>query len=848
MPASSPVPRSADLPIRRPAPSDASSDFDSLADLLTGHGVMDVGRDLIRSVRGGPPARAVQGRSGNVSGRYPSRKMGCTIQYESRTCELAFVIQSETDATVIEYYDQPCHLSLNYRSRSGRRVVVNHTPDFLVLGADFAGFVECKPAEKLQKLVTESPERWVADGEGRWRCPPGEAAAAPYGLSYRVWTPANVTPAFIDNMRFLEGRWGGDHRTFAPEDLDRVLARVRTEAGLVLEELVHDVGDPDLVHWAIFHHHVHVDLAAHFLSQPDLVRVFVDASAAAAWSAAVASATDEPADSSDVLARSVLARYSPETLAVALKRYQLIRSAIEKGLPARALTGPGAHSRRRWLMAYRKAQREGGVGLVGLCPKFHLRGNSTPRLPAETYAVLDKVIDEEYEDSRHITATVAYAKAMDRCGQLGLPCVSYDSFLKRLKKRDPNRAVTRRQGWKAAAAAAPAFAAHDLSVSGQGPMDIVHIDHTKIDLLVRVGLGADAPTARLWLTVAICAWSRCAVGYDLAFDAPAVPAVFTAVRHMFHRQGCIPNRIVIDGGAEFHSVAFDKLCAACEIDKLQRPPGRPKFGAVMERLFGTTNTQFLHALRGNTQLLKAPRRMSRDVDPARNAIWRFADLDAALHHFLFDVYSRQPHDGLDGMTPHAKFELGSETVGLGRPVPASPDLRFLLWPPCRRGTATVNSRTGIVVDNIRYWHPDMRASELSRKKVGVRVDPHDIGHVVSFLRGRWVLCVAERAAEFTGRSRRQLRIASLELRRLRQGKSARKAIRARHLGAMLRELAETEEGALQAQRDAERREVLDRRGLQLVPAAAASGEPHPADGAVAAPPLDLDEIGSGEPL
>ncbi len=240
--------------------------------------------------------------------------------------------------------------------------------------------------------------------------------------------------------------------------------------------------------------------------------------------------------------------------------------------------------------------------------------------------------------------------------------------------------------------------------------------------------------------------------------------------------------------------------------------------------------------------------MSRDVDPARDAVWRLVDLDAALRRFLFEVYPQQPHDGLDGTTPHAKFELGRETVGLGRPLPASPDLRFLLWPPSRRGTATVDSRTGIVVDNIRYWHPDMRASDLSHKKVPVRVDPHDIGHVVSFLRGRWVLCRSERATEFAGRSRRQHRMASLELRRRRRGDSARQAIRARHLGAMLRELAETEEGALQVQRDAERREALDKRGLRLVTGAAASGEPHPADGAAAAPPLDLDEIGSGEPL
>ena len=155
---------------------------DRLDSLLAAHRVNGLGRELIGSVRTGDPARAVSGRAGNVTGRYPSRKMGRTIQYESRTVEFAFVILCEIDETVTEYFDQPCQLSLEYKSKSNRRVVVSHTPDFLVLGTEFVGFVECKPADKLPKLAGERPSRYVADGESAWRCPPGEAAAQRYGL------------------------------------------------------------------------------------------------------------------------------------------------------------------------------------------------------------------------------------------------------------------------------------------------------------------------------------------------------------------------------------------------------------------------------------------------------------------------------------------------------------------------------------------------------------------------------------------------------------------------------------------------------------------------------------------
>ena len=821
----------------------------ALETLLAAHSVPPSGRELIRSVRAGTPVRAVSGRAGNVVGRYPSRKMGRIIQYESRTVEFAFVILCEIDTAVREYFDQPWSLPLEYSSKRGRRVRVGHTPDFLVVGVDFAGFVECKPADRLPKLAAEAPSRYVADGDAGWRCPPGEAAAARYGLGYRVWTPAGVSPALIDNARFLEAEWGSSSRAFPEDDVERVIERVRAKPGVLLEELVPDVGDPDLVYWCIFHRRVHVDLAAHFLSQPDRVRIFIDASAAAAWSAAVASLADTHVSASDVLARATLANYPLEALAAALERYRIIRPAIEARSPVRSFMGPGCHSRRRWLLAYWKAQREGGVGLVGLCPKVHLRGNFKPRFDSDVYVILEEVARDEYEHQRNVTAKAAHAIAVDRCAESGVSCMSYSAFVKFLKNRDQTRAVARRQGQKAAAAAAPAFGPRDPAVRGQGPMDIVHIDHTLLDVLVRVGPGSDAVNERLWLTLVHCAWSRCVVGYDLAFDAPAVAGLCTALRDTFDRQGRMPNRIVVDRGPEFGSIAFDELCAACSIDKVQRPPGRPKFGSLIERMFGTTNQQFVHNLRGNTQLLKEPRKMSREVAPERDAIWRLPELDTALQHFLFDVYPKMPHDGLEGMMPRAQFELGVATVGSGRPLAPSPDIRFLLWPPAPRGTATVDPRTGIVVTNIHYWHADMRSAALRGKKVRVRVDPHDLAHVVAFLQGRWVLCAAECRADFAGRSRRELRLASMELRRRRRGAAKRQAVRARELGALLRELAKTEEGLLQARREDDRRAVLQKRGLHLVPDSPSTPpEDHPGSDDSLWSSLDLDAYGSGKPL
>lgn len=61
-----------------------------------------------------------------------------------------------------------------------------HTADYFVFRSDSAGWEECKPIEKLLQFAQQGSKRNVLDAKGQWRCPPGEAFAATYGLTYRV--------------------------------------------------------------------------------------------------------------------------------------------------------------------------------------------------------------------------------------------------------------------------------------------------------------------------------------------------------------------------------------------------------------------------------------------------------------------------------------------------------------------------------------------------------------------------------------------------------------------------------------------------------------------------------------
>ena len=127
---------------------------------------------LVESIRSSEPSRPVGSRKSNVRGRYPSRKMGVTIQFESHRNELPAIFEFEHDLDVIEYYDQPSPITIEYEGMNKRRIRVLHTPDFFVIREMSAGWEECKTEEDLLSLHERNPDRYCRDKDGVWRCPP----------------------------------------------------------------------------------------------------------------------------------------------------------------------------------------------------------------------------------------------------------------------------------------------------------------------------------------------------------------------------------------------------------------------------------------------------------------------------------------------------------------------------------------------------------------------------------------------------------------------------------------------------------------------------------------------------
>jgi hypothetical protein len=153
--------------------------------------------------------------------------------------------------------------------------------------------------------------------------------------------------------------------------------------------------------------------------------------------------------------------------------------------------------------------------------------------------------------------------------------------------------------------------------------------------------------------------------------------------------------------------------ARYECIKKTRPPSKARFGSVCERLFGTTNTQFIHNLRGNTQITRNVRQVTKSVNPKGMATWPLSNLYDRICEYAYEVYDTIAHPAL-GETPRNTFIEGIARTGKRphRYIPYDDD--FLMWtlPTTPKGTAKVVAGLGVKIHHICYWSETLRNPEI----------------------------------------------------------------------------------------------------------------------------------------
>ena len=257
---------------------------------------------------------------------------------------------------------------------------------------------------------------------------------------------------------------------------------------------------------------------------------------------------------------------------------------------------------------------------------------------------------------------------------------------------------------------------------GDRPFEIGHVDHTQLDVELICSRTGHA-LGRPWLTLVTDAFSRRVLAVYLTFDAPSYRSCMMVLRECVRRHAHLPQVLVVDGGREFGSVFFEGLLARYECTKKTRPPAKARFGSVVERLFGTANTQFIHNLKGNTQITRNVRQVTKSVDPKGQAIWYLPELYDALCQYFYSVYDTADHPAL-GQSPREVYRLGLETTGYRLTRLIAYDQSFLMstLPATPKGSSKVQPGRGVKIRSVYYWCDEFRAPEIEQKQVPVRYD------------------------------------------------------------------------------------------------------------------------------
>lgn len=117
---------------------------------------------------------------------------------------------------------------------------------------------------------------------------------------------------------------------------------------------------------------------------------------------------------------------------------------------------------------------------------------------------------------------------------------------------------------------------------------------------------------RPWLTTVVDTYSRCIMGINLGFDAPSSQVVALALRHailpkqygseygLHEEWGTYgkPEYFYTDGGKDFRSNHLQQI--GVQLGFVCHLRDRPSEGGIVERPFGTFNTDFFSTLPGYT--------------------------------------------------------------------------------------------------------------------------------------------------------------------------------------------------------------------------------------------------------
>ena len=422
----------------------------------------------------------------------------------------------------------------------------------------------------------------------------------------------------------------------------------------------------------------------------------------------------------------------------AKRRAEIIRPLAAMDFVSRSVADEAAkrlgQSRRQVYLLLRRYQSGNGL-LTDLAPGRSSGGKGKGRLQPEIEAIVASSIEKFYLTKQKYSEAALVREVARICRQNGYPPPARNSIRKRIDAICFRTIIRKRDGAKEARALQ---AVVESTLVPKGPLDIVQIDHTKVDLIV-VDDHLREPIGRPFLTLAIDVYTRCIVGMLLTLESPSATSVGLCLatvvmdkRYWLEQIGLSnvswpmhgkPGTICSDNGPEFKSEALRRGCEQHGIILQYRPKGQPHFGGIIERVIGTAMTR-IHELPGTTFSNSIRRGV---YDAQGNAVLTLREFQKWLilaictYHETVHGTLREPPIAVWKRSASSKImTISHETAFL---------VDFLPVITRRLG------RVGFVIDHIVYFADVLKPWIAERKRLDkflIRRDPRDLSRI-------WVL-------------------------------------------------------------------------------------------------------------
>ena len=448
------------------------------------------------------------------------------------------------------------------------------------------------------------------------------------------------------------------------------------------------------------------------------------------------------ADKFDVAETGVLTA-SAEQWEQARSRFAVLSELVDRSSIGTAVVEDAAQqlgvSPRRVYVLLSKL-RNGGGSVTDLLVSAPAGGRGRSRVPAEVEEVIAEHINREFLARQKLSVAALHRHIALACHRAGLPIPARNTVAARIAAMHPGRVARSRGGPDAARSRQ---SAGDVPPPVTAVLQQVQIDHTVVDLMI-VDEYDRVPIGRPYLTIAIDVVSRCVPGFVVTLDSPSAVSVGLCLGRVCSDKSVWidalglgadvrwpmagkPRALYVDNAAEFKSEALRRGCEQHGIDLGYRPPGRPQYGGIVERIIGTVMTQ-VHELPGTT-FSNPTQRGSYDSEGA--AALTLRELERWLI-LAIAAYHADVHTGLS-RSPAAQWTSSTDADTALASSTVVDETAFLVdfLPVIRRRL----TRTGFVIDHIQYFSNALKPWIARREKLGqfvIRRDPRDLSRV-------WVL-------------------------------------------------------------------------------------------------------------